>query len=57
MRKPDKEIFELVCSENQLNIETTIFIDDSEQHITGAKSIGLKTIHHNSNELLHTLFS
>lgn len=57
MRKPNKEIFELVCNENQLNVENTLFIDDSEQHIIGAKSIGLQTIHHKSNELLHSLFS
>jgi len=57
MRKPDSEIFELVCNENGLGVENTLFIDDSEQHILGAKSLGLKTIHHKSNELLQTLFS
>lgn len=57
MRKPNGEIFELVCKENNLNLKTTLFIDDSEQHIIGAQTIGLKTIHHKSNELLQTLFS
>lgn len=57
IRKPDGEIFELVCKENQLNKETTLFIDDTEQHIVGAMSVGLKTIHHQSNALLQTLFS
>lgn len=44
MRKPDKEIFEFVTSENNLNPETTLFIDDSPQHLVGAKSAGLQTI-------------
>lgn len=57
MRKPDREIFELVCNEAKLNKETTLFIDDSEQHLVGAKSAGIKTIHHQSNELLQVLFS
>ena len=57
MRKPNKEIFELVCNENLLSRESTLFIDDSEQHIIGAQSMGLQTIHHKSNELLHSLFS
>jgi len=41
MRKPDAEIFELVLNENKLKKEETIFIDDSIQHVEGAKKIGL----------------
>lgn len=55
MRKPNKEIFEFVCTKNNLNPESTLFIDDSEQHIIGAKEIGLQTIHlTNSEDLYHT---
>ena len=36
LRKPDKEIFELVLKENNLKPEETIFIDDSAQHVKGA---------------------
>lgn len=43
MRKPNVEIFEFVISENNLNPEKTLFIDDSEQHIIGAKKTGLQT--------------
>ncbi len=43
MRKPNAEIFEFVISENNLNPEKTLFIDDSEQHIIGAKKTGLQT--------------
>ena len=42
MRKPNTEIFEFVCSENNLDPAKTIFIDDSPQHIEGAKSFGIE---------------
>ncbi|MCS6833926.1 MAG: HAD-IA family hydrolase, partial [Flammeovirgaceae bacterium] len=44
-RKPNASIFERVLQENQLNPQTTLFIDDTYQHIAGAKSVGLQTIH------------
>lgn len=45
MRKPDKEIFELILTENELEPEHTLFIDDSPQHIETAKLLGIQTIH------------
>ena len=45
MRKPDKEIFEFVLKENNLNPTTTLFIDDTEQHILGAQKVGIQTYH------------
>lgn len=45
LRKPHKEIFELVCREQNLNPATTIFIDDTIGHVNGANSIGLQGIH------------
>jgi len=44
MRKPNAEIFELVLQENNLRKDETLFIDDSIQHIEGAKKIGLNAI-------------
>lgn len=41
MRKPDKEIFELLISENNLKVEETIFIDDSPQHVKAAGELGI----------------
>lgn len=41
MRKPDSEIFEKVCDAEQLIPSETLFIDDSIQHVEGAKSIGI----------------
>lgn len=43
IRKPNKEIFELVLQENGLNIEETLFIDDSPQHLKTARELGLHT--------------
>lgn len=43
MRKPGLEIFEKVLEENNLAAEETLFVDDSPQHIEGAKSAGLNT--------------
>jgi FMN phosphatase YigB (HAD superfamily) len=43
MRKPDRNIFELVLHENTLKPEETLFIDDSPQHIKTADSLGLHT--------------
>jgi putative hydrolase of the HAD superfamily len=45
LRKPDKEIFELVINENSLIPAETLFIDDSAQHIATAASLGIKTFH------------
>ena len=45
MRKPDKEIFERILTENEFKPEHTLFIDDSPQHIETAKSLGIQTIH------------
>jgi len=44
LRKPDKEIFLLVLNENNLIAEETLFVDDSPQHIEGAKKVGLQTM-------------
>lgn len=41
MRKPDAEIFEYVLSENNLDRTKTLFIDDSIQHVEGARAVGL----------------
>ncbi|SMD03157.1 HAD family hydrolase [Pedobacter africanus] len=44
LRKPNIEIFEQVIKENNLNPDETLFIDDSPQHIEGAKLAGLHTL-------------
>ncbi|MBC7416610.1 MAG: HAD family phosphatase [Pedobacter sp.] len=44
LRKPNKEIFEQVIQENNLIPAATLFIDDSPQHLEGAKKLGLQTL-------------
>ena len=44
LRKPNVEIFEQVMRENNLNPEETLFIDDSPQHLEGAKKAKLNTL-------------
>ncbi len=44
LRKPNVNIFEQVLKENDLDPSETLFIDDSPQHIAGAKKAGLHTL-------------
>ncbi len=45
LRKPDKECFEFVLKNENLNPSETLFIDDSETNIEAAKTVGLNTLH------------
>ncbi|MEJ2163761.1 MAG: HAD family phosphatase [Robiginitalea sp.] len=45
MRKPDREIFQFVLNKNTLLPEQTLFIDDTEEHIISASTLGIKTWH------------
>lgn len=42
--KPDAAIFKLVLAENNLQAQETLFIDDSPQHVEGAKKVGLNAL-------------
>ncbi len=44
-RKPNLDAFEIILEENKLQVEKTLFIDDSIQHINAAQQLGLQTIH------------
>ena len=57
MRKPDREIFDFVCEEQSLDPSITFFIDDSIQHIEGAKSAGLQTYHLKKGQSVEEVFS
>jgi len=57
LRKPNKDCFEYVLVQNNLKAIETLFIDDSEQHLIGAKSIGLATHHLTNGETINSLFS
>jgi glucose-1-phosphatase len=55
-RKPNAEAFEIIINENNLISEEVLFIDDSPQHIEGAKKLGIKTYHLLDDEDVITLF-
>ncbi len=44
MRKPDLATFEYVLNYTGFDPAHTLFVDDSQQHIEGAKSAGIQTI-------------
>lgn len=52
MAKPDRNIFELTLNKLGVKPEETIFIDDSANHIEGAKKLGIRCIQFISNEQL-----
>ena len=56
LRKPNLACFNYVLKQNNLIAQETLFIDDSIQHIEGAKKAGLKTYHLKNEEELVTSF-
>lgn len=48
MRKPDLEVYKFVLSDAFIKADETLFIDDNEENILGARELGIATIHHNS---------
>ena len=56
LHKPDPRIFEFVLDDARLLPEETLFIDDSEQHVTSAQQVGLKVHHLREGETIVELF-
>ena len=44
-RKPDKEAYQIVIDENNLDVSTTLFVDDREDNIKSAQELGMTTLH------------
>lgn len=59
LRKPDAEAFEIILRENNLNPCETLFIDDTKQHIEGARKLGILAHHLNlaNGEHINRLFN
>jgi HAD superfamily hydrolase (TIGR01509 family) len=51
MRKPDIEIFQFILRSEKLDPEKTFFIDDSPQHVNGARKTGMHAHHLKSQKL------
>jgi len=56
MRKPEERIFRMVTETNGLVPSETLFIDDSPQHIEGARKTGLNAYHLTGGETVLDLF-
>lgn len=56
-RKPHPESFQFVVDDAGIKPEETLFIDDSPQHLEGAKQIGLNTYWLTNGETLIDLYS
>ena len=54
-RKPHPSIFNTIMAEQSLVPTRTVFIDDSIQHIEGAQSVGLHTLHMANGLTLNTV--
>ena len=57
LRKPDREIFEYVLQENELDAKLTLFIDDTIRHVQSAKAIGIQALHVGTDVTLEELYS
>ncbi len=53
-RKPDPQAYLHILEENNLKPQETLFLDDNEDNILAAESLGMQVlhIHQNSNEIL-----
>ncbi len=51
MRKPDKEIYEFVMEQQQLNPENILFLDDKPENLEIPKALGWQTQQVNFNKL------
>lgn len=57
LRKPNESIFRHVCQTHNLNAANVVFIDDSIQHIEGARKSGMNGVHLVNQTSLSSLFS
>ncbi len=56
LRKPGREVFKHILSENALRAEETLFIDDSSQHIETAQSLGIQTVYLEKGKTVEEVF-
>jgi len=56
-RKPDPETFMHILDENHLRAEETLFIDDTLQHVEGARKCGVRAYHLQEPETILDIFN
>lgn len=54
LKKPDPQIFNLLCERCSISPRESLFIDDSFVNIESAQSLGFHTIHFTSGPALHS---
>jgi HAD superfamily hydrolase (TIGR01509 family) len=52
MLKPDRQIFELFLTRNDLTAGDCLFIDDSRHNVDGSRAVGMDAVHFESPEQL-----
>lgn len=57
LRKPDPQIYNYVLNENKLVASESLFLDDNEQNILSARSIGIQSIQVNPNNTIVELLA
>jgi glucose-1-phosphatase len=57
LRKPNREAFQLIIDEHNLNPKRTLFVDDSPQHIEGAKKLDIQAYQMKDDDSLEALFA
>ncbi len=57
LTKPSRDVFDFVVGDAGLNRSETLFIDDSIQHVEGARKAGLLTYHLKKGEEFTDLFN
>lgn len=55
-RKPEKEAYQLILDENNLDPAATLFIDDTLPNITAAQALGIQTIHLQAPQTILDIF-
>lgn len=50
LRKPDIDIYKYVLSDAGILARETIFIDDNQENVAAASSVGIKAIHHDPDQ-------
>lgn len=56
-RKPDKEIYEFIAAREKLVPAETFFVDDKEENIETARSLGWQAYHLRDRDKLHELLA
>lgn len=54
LRKPDPAIYKLALTHFQTEPEETVFIDDYEENIVGARALGINAVHYKGCDQLKT---